>query len=57
MPRSQTQNLTDSPKPRTDVRASYKKAKGEWVLVGVNDGRGAWIEIDDQHVYPLEDLE
>jgi len=59
MPRIPTerQTLTEAPVPPTDLRASYKKAKGEWVIVGVDDGRDAWIEIDDQHVYPVEALE
>lgn len=59
MPRIPTerQTLTESPVPPTDIRASHKKAKGEWVLVEPNGPKGAWLEIDDQHVYPLEALE
>lgn len=44
-------------KPPTDVRASHKKAKGEWVLVDAELGRDAWLEIDDEHVHPLEMME
>lgn len=59
MPRIPTerQTLTEPPIPPTDLRASHKKAKGEWVIVEHSESREAWIEIDDQHVYPLEALE
>lgn len=60
MPRIPTerQTLTDPPVPPTDIRASYRKLRQrEWVMVDVTGPREAWIEVDDQHVWQLEDLE
>ena len=44
-------------RPETRVYADYNKLTREWTFVEDTTDPGSWIEIDDQHVWQLEDLE
>ena len=44
-------------RPDTNVYADYNNLTREWVFVEDTMEPGSWIEVDDQHVWQLEDLE
>lgn len=44
-------------RPQTRVFSEYNKLKAEWLFVEDTTEPGSWIEIDSQHVYPLEAME
>lgn len=57
MPRAAQQGLTDPPTPPTDIRAAHLRETRRWILEEFSDRAEAWLVIDDQHVWNLEDLE
>jgi hypothetical protein len=51
------ETLTHPPQPPTDIRSAYNERKGAWTLVEMSLRPEAWLIVDDQHVWCLEDLE
>lgn len=55
---SSPRSKLDGPsRPETRIYADYNKLTREWVFVEDTTDPGSWIEMDDQHVWQLEDME